>query len=168
MLGFLTAPIKKVKNWVAKRNLNKFLHTITIENVDSLEGYDFEMLVCVLMENCGFKCKQTPKSKDYGADVLATKEGITLALQTKLYYGHTVGNKAVQEAYSAKTYFNAQVGVVVTNSTFTKNAINSAQKLNVMLWDRQVFKTLLKQTPKQNSQYIDIMIYENLKGKLND
>ncbi len=157
-----------IKLALEKRKVNKFLQNISIDNVDALDGYDFEVLTSVLLKNCGFKCKLTPKSKDYGVDILASKNGLTLAVQTKLYYNHSVGNKGVQEAFSGKKYFDANIAVLITNSIFTKNAVNSAKKLNVMLLGREELCALISGTPKQNSQLFDKWIYENLKGKMDE
>jgi restriction system protein len=66
------------------------------------------------------------------ADVIAEKVGIRLIIQCKLY-NSSVGNKAVQEAYAAKTYYQATIAAVVTNSSFTPSAQALANTTGVLL-----------------------------------
>ena len=48
-------------------------------------------------------------------------------------YGQPVGNKAVQEVFSAKGYYECDLAAVVTNSSFTKSAMQLASSLDVHL-----------------------------------
>lgn len=66
--------------------------------------------------------------------MLAEKDGITYAIQCK-YYTDKVGNHAVQEAFAGKEYYDRMVAVVMTNSTFTQAAIETADQTHVLLWD---------------------------------
>lgn len=106
--------------------------------IDSLStsGIYFENVVCEIMKANGFNdVVTTSTTNDYGIDILAEKDGITYAVQCKCYSG-TVGNKAVQEAFSGKNMYHRMIAVVVTNSTFSKSAIETAKATQVLLWDR--------------------------------
>lgn len=104
--------------------------------LDEMTGEDFELICAYLLENNGYEnINLTRTTGDYGIDILADKEGIRYAIQCK-YYSQPVGNKAVQEAYSGKTYYNCHVAVVLTNNVFTENAKVLAQNNGVLLWDR--------------------------------
>ncbi|MBQ1182212.1 MAG: restriction endonuclease, partial [Phascolarctobacterium sp.] len=46
-----------------------------------------------------------------------------------------VGNTPVQEVYAGRQYYNCHVGVVLTNSIYTKGAVELAKATNVLLWD---------------------------------
>ena len=70
------------------------------------------------------------------------KDDITYGIQCKRY-GGKVGNHAVQEALSGASYYHCMVAVVLTNNYFTPAAIETAQKTNVLLWDRDKLKILL-------------------------
>ena len=96
--------------------------------------------------------KRTQSSGDYGIDVLAEKDGISYAIQCKCY-SKSVGNKAVQEAYSGKDFYKCMVAVVLTNNYFTKSAIETAKHNNVLLWDRNKLIELIK--PLQVVSYTD-------------
>ena len=57
---------------------------------------------------------------------------VRVAIQCKKY-GSPVGNKSVQEAYSAKAFYECDHAAVVTNSTFTKSARQAADSMGVLL-----------------------------------
>ena len=98
-------------------------------------GYDYEEYCCRYLKRKGYKhIKQTPRAKDHGIDIIAQKHRKKYAFQCK-YYGKKVGNRAVQEAYTGCSYYDCDIPVVITNSSFTKNAIEEAQTLGVKLID---------------------------------
>ena len=102
---------------------------------DDMEGVDFENYCAELLAATGFEnVETTPPSHDYGVDIIADRDGITYAIQCKCY-SDSVGVRAVQEAYAGKDYYGCMVAAVMTNQSFTKNAIGFAEKLNVILWD---------------------------------
>ena len=83
----------------------------------------------------GYKVKTTPRTNDYGADLILTKDGDKIVVQAKRW-NDPVGNSAVQEVVAAKAYYKANRAMVVTNSYFTSNARSLAHVNNVELWDR--------------------------------
>lgn len=66
--------------------------------------------------------------------MIAYKNGEKYGIQCK-YYTHTVGNKAVQEAYSGAGFYDCDHAVVMTNSTFSRAARELAEKLDVELME---------------------------------
>lgn len=104
-------------------------------------GYEFEAYLAGLLDALGYRhIHTTKKSGDFGVDVLAERDGVTFAIQAKLY-SQPVGVKAVQEVLAGKAYYRCHVGVVATNSSFTRNAEELAEKTGILLWDEQ---TLLR------------------------
>ena len=67
-----------------------------------------------------------------GADVIAEKDGIKVAIQCKLY-NNPVGNDSVQQVLAGKVFYGAQFAAVVSNSEFTKSAKQIAEISNVLL-----------------------------------
>lgn len=94
--------------------------------------YDFEIQCAEILKNNGWQAKTTQKSADQGIDVIATKDGVTVALQCKLY-SRPVGNKAVQEAFSGKEFYQADIAGVVSNNTYTISAKRLAKNCGVLL-----------------------------------
>ena len=104
--------------------------------MDELEGHDFEYYCADLLREHGFLDVEVTKgSGDFGADILAEKDGVSYAVQCKCY-DKPIGVKAVQEAYAGRDYYDCMVGVVMTNQYFTAPAVELARKLKIMLWDR--------------------------------
>ncbi len=121
-----------------------FIQNCNIKNIDSLNGYEFEKFICKLFEYLGYTYTFTTKeSGDYGIDVIAEKDKIRYAIQCK-NYSNVVGNKAVQEAYSGKTFYKCHVALVITNNYFTHNAIEQAECAGVVLWDRNKLEEIIK------------------------
>ena len=113
---------------------------IKIEDIDLMSGYEFEKYISRLFQKMGYKAYATQESNDQGVDVIAEKGDVKIAIQTKCYNG-VVGNSAIQEIVAGMKYYDADKAMVITNSTFTRSAIEWADKNDVQLWDR---KTLIE------------------------
>ena len=115
------------------------------DELDEMEGLDFEYYCAELLRNRGFiEVEVTKSSGDYGSDILAEKEGVTYAIQCKRYNG-PVGVKAVQEAYAGRDFYDRMVGCVLTNQYFTQPAVDAAQKLKILLWDRDYLEEMIEE-----------------------
>ena len=113
--------------------------------VDEMEGHDFEYYCADLLKEKGFlEVEVTSGSRDYGVDILAEKDGVTYAIQCKCYSA-PVGVTAVQEAYAGRDYYERMVGVVLTNQYFTAPAVEVANKLKIMLWDRGYLEGMMEE-----------------------
>ena len=100
-----------------------------------MDGLQFEHRCAELLRYRGFhKVAVTKGSGDQGVDILAQKNGIKYGIQCK-YYSYPVGNKAIQEAYAGADFYDCDVAMVMTNSTFTRQARELADKLGVELWE---------------------------------
>lgn len=113
------------------------------DDIDMMEGRDFEQYCAALLRRRGFLDVEVTKgSGDYGVDILAEKDGVTYAIQCKCY-GQPVGVKAVQEAYAGRDYYDRMVGAVLTNQYFTTPAVEAAKKLKILLWDRGYLESMI-------------------------
>lgn len=93
-------------------------------------GYEDE---CIgLFRESGWTALDTPKSGDAGADIIATKRGLKVAVQCKNWSGN-VGTTAIQEVVSAKGYYDADFAVVLTETNITRQAEMVAEKLKVIV-----------------------------------
>ena len=115
-----------------------------IESTDYLTGTEFERLVGRILIADGFTVFYTNAGSDQGVDIVAQKEGVKIAVQTKRYTGK-VSNSAVQEIVAGKTHYYCDKALLVTNSYFTNAAISLAISNNVLLWDRDLLKSRLHQ-----------------------
>lgn len=115
--------------------------------IDQMDGIAFENFVAGLLRINGYKKVEVTKaSGDYGVDIVAVKNGKKYAFQCKCYSSN-LGIKSIQEVYSGAKMYRADIAVVVTNSHFTSSAINLANKLEVLLWNRDYIIRLAKRVP---------------------
>lgn len=117
--------------------LQHFDHSrfVTMYHVDAMNGYDFEKFLAEIFQTAGYDVEGTKLSGDQGADLFVTRFGKKIVIQAKNYSG-SVGNTAVQEAISAKSFYACDEAMVVTNSYFTKSAIELANAASVRLIGR--------------------------------
>lgn len=136
----------------------KLLNQITITNIDSLSGIEFEQFIENFFKYLNFKTSTTPVTGDNGIDIIASKGETKIGIQAKLYYKHNISNSAVQEAYSGKSFYRCNYTLVVTNWHFSKPAQNLAKQLRVGLIDRNTLSLTLKNNKKQNIELINTIL----------
>lgn len=108
-----------------------------------MSGHDFEHYCADILKHNGYiNVSVTKGSGDNGADIIAERDGIRYAIQTKYYNSGNVGNNAVQQVYAGCKMYNCTVGIVLTNSLFTPSAKETANKLGIVLWDGQMLGNL--------------------------
>ncbi|MHC5225046.1 restriction endonuclease [Ignatzschineria sp. LJL83] len=108
-----------------------------LADIDKMSGEEFEHYVANLLSYYDFKkIRVSSYSNDKGLDVYAEKDKMRYGLQCKRW-GKNVTLGAVQEIYTAKDLYDLDRIMVITNSGFTKAAIEAAIKLDVILIDRK-------------------------------
>ncbi len=106
---------------------------------------DYEKQIATNLKKLGFEARTTKASGDQGADVLASKDGVSFAIQCKMY-SKPVGNKAVQEANAGRDFYKKDYGVVISNAGFTKSARQAAHACGIILLNDNQLESLLKYT----------------------
>lgn len=124
---------------VTRKPKTKVKHTgigdAKIHDIDKMDGIVFEHLLAKVLKYKGYQASVTQASGDYGADLILQKGREKIVVQAKRYR-NSVGIKAVQEIYSAKSFYEADSAWVITNSYFSDSAKDLALKTNVRLIDR--------------------------------
>lgn len=128
---FIVALIKLIFLWNEKKRLARS----GVNEIDQMNGKTFEKYLEVLFKKLGYQVERTRYVGDYGADLVVRKNGIKTIIQAKRYKKN-VGIKAVQEAVAAKGYYKCDESMVVTNSFYSKQAIELAKANHVKLWNR--------------------------------
>lgn len=112
---------------------------------EDMEGEEFERFCVELLRKKGFRnIEVTNASHDFGIDILAMYQDVSYAIQCKCY-STPIGIRAIQEAYAGKDYYDCMVGVVMTNQSFTKSAVQFADKLKVLMWDGTYIGKLMQE-----------------------
>lgn len=138
------------KNYVFSSDVREELNKI-----DNMDGLEFEKYVCNLLRKNGFKKVQVTKSSgDYGADVIAEKENIRYAFQCKRF-SDRVGAKSIGEVMRGMKKYNCSKGVVFTNNTYTKQAIEEAKICDIELWDRENLIILLDNVCNSQKNHLE-------------
>lgn len=127
-----------------KGNIKKEKMHYNINDIDMMNGNEFEHFICELFTKMGYKAVVTKQSGDQGLDVIAKRDSITIGIQAKCYSG-TVGNSAIQEAVAGKSYYKCDKVIVITNNYFTTSAIELANANEVVLWNRDLLKEKLNE-----------------------
>lgn len=114
---------------------------LTIQQIDKLNPNLFEAAIAALFKKQGFEVYLTPYSNDKGVDVVLLGDQDSYLLQVK-QTKTLVGREAIQEIYTAKTYYENKFNVkfkmtAVTNNDYSSTATMLAQSNFVELVNRQ-------------------------------
>lgn len=110
-------------------------------DVSKMTPYEFEHHVAKLFQNMGYSARVTAKSDgkeggDYGADIIAKKNGQTLVVQVKKWAPHNlVGAPDVRSTLGCMHTFGASKAILVTTSDFTEQAHVQAKGGPIELWN---------------------------------
>jgi len=131
-LWLLKALYGSVLAWRRKRRR----WAVTLAGVDRMDGHVFERYVAELIRGQGWKkVEVTPGSGDQGVDIIAERNGIKCAIQTKRQ-SQPVNRRAVSDAVAGMRYYGCKRAMVVTNNRFTKSAKDLARVNACELLDR--------------------------------
>ncbi len=112
---------------------------LSILDIDMMSGEEFENFIAKLFTKLGYHTRVTKLTGDYGVDIVAEKGELKIAIQAKCHV-NPISNSAIQEITAGMKFYQCQRGMVVTNSTFTKSAIELARTNKIQLWDRKVLE----------------------------
>ena len=135
---------------------------LTMDDVDRMDGFRFEVLCKLLWSKAGYTAQLTPKKGgDGGIDVIAFKGRDGELLQCKSSATHEVGWDAVKEVNTGAARYQAQFAgtrfkrLAVTNQRFTSGARLHAEANKVSLVERPQFEELLSRHPVHNHEFED-------------
>jgi len=97
-----------------------------------MTGEEFEAFVASKLVNLGWEVNHTPKSNDFGADLICNFSREKIIVQCKSYADDNyVGVSSIQEAYSSNVYYDGSIPMVIYRGRISRNAIKMAEKLGV-------------------------------------
>lgn len=113
-----------------------FFNQVRINDIDKMSGYEFEYFIKTLFIKSGYKnVSMSSNSGDFGIDIFASKDNYLYGIQCKRYKKR-IGVEAIQQVKTGVSYYDLDIPVVITNSTFTPAAHSLATNTNVILLDR--------------------------------
>lgn len=115
---------------------------MSMKRVDVMEGTEFEEYLAYLFRRDGYRVRLTKASSDFGADLILYREEEKIAVQAKRY-GKPVGVAAVQQVLAARQFYECSGAMVVTNTSFTRQAKQLAAVSEVTLLDRDDLLVLM-------------------------
>ncbi len=131
-------------------NKNRRLHRADLVHIDNMTGLEFEKCVAHMLRMQGYKNVRLTEKYDLGVDIVATKDGIRWGIQVKRYSG-LVKADAVRQVVTALKKYKCDKGMVITNSFYSRTAIELARSNDCILIDR---KCLIKQAAAAPSKQI--------------
>jgi len=131
-----------IETEIFEKNLFEKKRKVSINDLDVLDGYEFQKVVGELFQKMGYVVENTPLSGDQGADLILTKFGEKVVVQAKRYEDK-VTNGAIQEAVAAIKFYGARRAIVITTGNYTKSAHELAKANDVELIDREVLTSLI-------------------------
>ena len=119
-----------------------FISMKTVDDLSVLTGHAFEEYLAQLFTALGYSVARTPGSGDFGADVIMSRGGRTIAVQAK-HYVSDVGFDAVKEVGFAREFYGTDEAWVICTSRFTRQAVRAAEKTGVRLMGRDGLQQLM-------------------------
>jgi restriction endonuclease Mrr len=124
------------------RSVANLREQLYLRNWRAMRSVEFEEFLREVFEAHGDTVETTRVSGDQGVDLIVRRRGRRLAVQVKGYF-NSVGNGAVQEAYAGMGYYGCDGCAVITNSRFTKSAVDLATKLGCILIDEDTMQDFI-------------------------
>lgn len=121
--------------FLSNRHYRRKLSRLQLEQIDRLSGLDFEYYLYYLFKKKHIHTRITSYTHDFGADLILKYHGKRIVIQAKRW-NDNVGIQAVQETIGAMSYYKAKYGVVITNSFYTKSAVELAKASDIVLLNR--------------------------------
>lgn len=129
-------PIVGVFRFIGRLIQKQRLKRIARSNiaVDAMTWEEFEYFVADWLKDRGYTDVRLTEHYDLGVDIVAKKNGITWGVQVKHYHG-LVGISAVRQVVVALKKYKCDRAMVVTNSVFSRPAIEIANSQDCVLID---------------------------------
>jgi len=137
-----------IRKWRKLEPWNTQPITTAFDFFNRLSPYDAELKFCDILTRMGYSAHVTKKSEygsDHGVDIIAKKNGNTIAVQVKKWAPHNlVGAKEVQMLLGSMFRHKADKCILMTTSDFTEQAYEQAKDSPIELWNGKYLESLLK------------------------
>ena len=86
---------------------DNYYYSMSNELIDTMGGIEFEDYVAQRLRYAGWDVSTTPRTGDFGVDLIASKDNQRMAIQCKCY-GKPVGISAIQQVVTGATHYQMQ------------------------------------------------------------
>ena len=117
------------------------MYSPSMKLIDKMTGLEFERCIAGLLKQHGYTNVRLTEEYDYGVDIIAIKDGIRWGIQVKRYSG-LVKADAVRQVVTALKIYNCDRSMVITNSNYSKVAIDLAKSNDCVLVNRNALTKL--------------------------
>lgn len=112
----------------ARRRRRLLRHRLS--DLDRLSGAAFEDWVAAVLETSGFRIESTPRTGDYGVDLIAVRDGTRIGIEAKRH-ARPISNRVVRSVVAGCQFHGCERAAVVTQSRFTDRAVAQAERAEV-------------------------------------
>jgi restriction system protein len=123
----------------ARRSRRRGNPHASMTTIDAMSGVQFEDYIAARLRRTGWHVRVTPMVGDYGVDLIADRDGKSVAIQCKRH-NKPVGVAAVQQVVSGALYHGCTKSIVVSNQEFTTAARQLAYTHGCQLIGRKVLQ----------------------------
>ena len=95
----------------------------------------FEQRVADFFQHQGYTVETTPRSYDYGVDIVASNEKCRIAVQVKMYERRRVNYQDVMYLVAGKAIYRCNSGILVTSGQLSADAEKVAKTLDIKIMD---------------------------------
>jgi restriction system protein len=122
--------------------------TARMKKIDKMKGRQFDKFLQCFFTQQGYFVKKTKTRHQQGTDFILIQRNIRITVEAKRW-NNKVGNRAVQQTNSGKSYYKCDQAWVITNNYFTPQAKELAKSCNIELIDRNILNYIMSQTKLQ-------------------
>jgi hypothetical protein len=153
------------RSYDVERLTVKLTH-VSLEQIDKMEGVEFEHYIDKMLSQRGFQTELTPATGDYGIDIIAEKDGKRFAIQVKRY-NSPIPRTAVSDAVAGRRHYRCDIAMVITNNIFSPNAIKLAESNECVLIDRKTLAEWTNSVPRIETLKYEISLFYDYASSLN-
>ena len=129
-----------------QHDLKRFLVDSIPSRFQNISPAQFISVMASVFRTDGYEVEDIIPGPEALADLLARKPDASLVIRAlRLPAEHLVGVGDIQKAASARTFYKTDQSWIITTSSFTPEAKEAADKLDIELWDWDAFYLALKQ-----------------------
>ena len=142
---------KSFRTILEKNNKSDLPSKTSAYSVDRLSDKEFEFFIGWLFEELGYEVQSEAHSTHLGVDLVASKDGETIAIQARRYpKTHKVSDSIVLLSQEAKRLWECKKSIVLVTTYFTQKAMADAQSLNIELWDSDTLESKIGESKEKN------------------